>query len=166
MDKSAPAIEVGIVLAEKITFSLEGQFLVSGKGETWSGDAEVTLENGSIRINQDGASFNSRSSVILAPVDAATGRFLIHDVVIGIGFHWEQKEDQLFQGALKLMISGKMIQVVNIISVEDYLISVISSEMRGDSSPALLKAHTIISRAWLLAQIDKRAQVLEACYRG
>ena len=84
---------------------------------------------------------------------------MIRDVVIGIGFHWEQKEDQEFQGALKLILMEGEIQVVNMISVEEYLISVISSEMRGDSSPALLKAHTIISRSWLLAQIEKQDQL-------
>ena len=92
-------------------------------------------------------------------MDIGDCRFAIEDVVIGIGFHWEQKEEQVFQGKLKLIILEEEIQVVNVISVEDYLISVISSEMRGDSSPALLKAHTIISRSWLLAQIEKQKEL-------
>jgi SpoIID/LytB domain protein len=97
--------------------------------------------------------------VIFEPVEKKSSRFAVEDVVIGIGFHWEQKEEQEFQGALKLMLLDGEIQVVNVVSVEDYLISVISSEMRGDSSPALLKAHTIISRSWLLAQIEKQEQL-------
>ncbi|MCK4993092.1 MAG: SpoIID/LytB domain-containing protein [Bacteroidales bacterium] len=157
----APQIEIGIVKAERIQFSLEGDYLIRGKEESGYENAEATLIDGSIVITQKEECFDVEDSVIFDPTDTATGRFVIRDVVIGIGFHWEQKEDQEFQGALKLMVSGNGIQVVNIISVEDYLISVISSEMRGDSSPALLKAHTIISRSWLLAQIEKQ-DALEA----
>ena len=157
----APQIEIGIVKAESIRFSLEGDYLIRGKEESGYENAEATLIDGGIVITQKEECFDVEDSVIFDPTDTATGRFVIRDVVIGIGFHWEQKEDQEFQGALKLMISGNGIQVVNIISVEDYLISVISSEMRGDSSPALLKAHTIISRSWLLAQIEKQ-DALEA----
>lgn len=158
---SVPAIEVGIIRAEKIAFGLKGHFRIDGSETSWSGDAEACLEKGSIRITHQGTSFDAGGTVSLTPVDAGTDRFIIHEVVIGIGFHWEQKEDQLFQGALKLMASGEMIQVINVISVEAYLISVISSEMRGDSSPALLKAHTIISRSWLLAQIEKHEKLIE-----
>ena len=157
----APQIEIGIVKAESIRFSLEGDYLIRGKEESGYENAEATLIDGRIVITQNEECFDVEDSVIFDPTDTATGRFVIRDVVIGIGFHWEQKEDQEFQGALKLMVSGNGIQVVNIISVEDYLISVISSEMRGDSSPALLKAHTIISRSWLLAQIEKQ-DALEA----
>ena len=83
-------------------------------------------------------------------------------MVIGIGFHWEQKEDQEFPGSLKLMVLGNQIQVVNIVDLENYLVSVISSEMRADSSIELLKAHAIISRSWLIAQVQKQRANVEA----
>jgi len=154
-----PRIEVGILLEKRIRFRLEGAFKTGQESEVWQDAMEALISNGRIEIFRDGKSAGVRDSMILEPVDKSTGSFLIHDVVIGIGFHWEQKEDQEFRGALKLMVSEDRIQVVNIISVEEYLISVISSEMRGDSSPALLKAHTIISRSWLLAQIEKQASL-------
>lgn len=151
-----PQIEVGILSGKRIHFLMEGAFKVAHDSEILEGAREALISNDRIEILKDGNSAGSWDSVILEPVDKNTASFVIHDVVIGIGFHWEQKEDQEFRGALKLMVSGDRVQVVNIISVEEYLISVISSEMRGDSSPALLKAHTIISRSWLLAQIEKQ----------
>ncbi|MBE9518420.1 MAG: SpoIID/LytB domain-containing protein, partial [Bacteroidetes bacterium] len=140
----------------KIRFRLDGQFQIEQKDSEFNGYAEAEIVDGAISIlcNESRSSFEE--PLILEPLDGAGARFTLQDVVIGIGFHWEQKEEQEFQGALKLMKADDEIQVVNVISVEDYLISVISSEMRGDSSPELLKAHTIISRSWLLAQIEKQ----------
>ncbi len=132
-----------------------------GIEESTYDDAIATLIHGRIVIRQNDKSFDVKDSAIFDPTDSSNCRFVIYNVVIGIGFHWERKEDQEFRGALKLKVSGNGIQVVNIISVEDYLISVISSEMRGDSSPALLKAHTIISRSWLMAQIEKQDNLVE-----
>ena len=143
----------------KIRFRLDGNFQLRLNDSMLEGDAEAEIVNGSISILSKESRTSFKEPLILEPLDQVAGRFRLRDVVIGIGFHWEQKEDQEFQGALKLMISEGEIQVVNVISVEDYLICVISSEMRGDSSPALLKAHTIISRSWLLAQIEKQDQL-------
>jgi SpoIID/LytB domain protein len=156
INKRAPEIEVGIMKSDKIRFRLDGNFLVAQSGLVFQGDAEASVVEGGISLVCGDRKMTHKEAVILEPSDGAGCRFALHDVVIGIGFHWEQKEVQEFQGALKLMISNGEIQVVNVISLEDYLISVISSEMRGDSSPALLKAHTIISRSWLLAQIEKQ----------
>jgi SpoIID/LytB domain protein len=87
--------------------------------------------------------------------DIHADSFELKDAVIGINFHWERKEDQQFQGHLKFIIENDMITAVNIVSLEDYLVSVISSEMSATSSEELLKAHAVISRSWLLAQVDK-----------
>ena len=81
--------------------------------------------------------------------------FELEDVVIGVNFHWERKENQRFKGDLKL-IGGKTVTAIDIVPVEDYLASVISSEMSATASLELLKAHAVISRSWLLAQLDKR----------
>ncbi len=154
--KHAPEIEVGILSAGKIRFSLKGRFNIQGTGSLLEGDAEATVTGGKLEIRDKTTRFVVEESLVLEPQDPVHGRFTLREVVIGIGFHWEQKEDQEFQGALKLILTQGEIQGINVISVEDYLISVISSEMRGDSSPELLKAHTIISRSWLLAQIEKQ----------
>lgn len=151
-----PEIEVGILKGEVIRFSLHGSFGMEGSEESMDGDWEGHVSGEKIALIQDGNPLGAWEQIILHPEDDSQNRIVIRDVVIGIGFHWEQKEDQEFRGALKLMVSDQKIQVVNVVSVEDYLISVISSEMRGDSSPGLLEAHTIISRSWLLAQIEKQ----------
>lgn len=156
INKRAPEIEVGIMKSDKIRFKLDGNFRIQTYDKEFDGYAEAEIVDGAISIlcNESRSSFTE--PLVLEPLDGAGARFTLQDVVIGIGFHWEQKEEQEFQGALKLIKADDEIQVVNVISVEDYLISVISSEMRGDSSPELLKAHTIISRSWLLAQIEKQ----------
>lgn len=146
---------MGIVKAPGIRIRLEGVFS-EGEGTSWQGRLQAEVREGVLVIVQEDEETLPGTSVLFEPVDAQTGRFAIDDVVIGIGFHWEQKEVQEFQGSLKLMVLEGEVQVVNVVPVEDYLISVISSEMRGDSSPALLRAHTIISRSWLLAQIQKQ----------
>ena len=167
---SSPEIHIGILKAGRIRFSLDGPHRIDKGDETLEGRAEARLKDGNIeviqdnniKIIQDEQHEDFGREVTLYPGDADSQRFTLSDVVIGIGFHWEQKEDQVFQGALKLKVVDGMIQAINIIPVENYLISVISSEMRGDSSSALLKAHTIISRSWLLAQIEKQEALIEA----
>jgi SpoIID/LytB domain protein len=77
-------------------------------------------------------------------------------VTIGINFHWERQETQVFSGTLKLVVDEEKIVAINILPAEDYLTSVISSEMSANSSLELLKAHAVISRSWLFAQIEKR----------
>ena len=156
---SVPEIEVGIVKAGAIRFRMDGTFRTRGVETSWHGSAEAIVKNTALAIRYEGKEIQMEEEVTFEPTNKESSRFTVEDVVIGIGFHWEQKEEQEFQGALKLMILDGEIQVVNVISVENYLISVISSEMRGDSSPALLKAHTIISRSWLLAQIEKQKQL-------
>jgi stage II sporulation protein D len=86
--------------------------------------------------------------------------------VIGIDFHWEQKENQKFRGELKLLVEGDNILVINTLDVETYLKSVISSEMRADSSPELLKAHAVVSRSWLFAQMEKKTELKEKNYKA
>lgn len=150
-----PVVSVGLMTgAENVAFELKGAF-VNSTGER--------LEAGSYRATPSGAGVEiisnagwrdiSASEYRLAPVGPSAS-FIIRDVTIGIDFHWHRKQDQEFQRALKLKLDadGKL-TVINEISVEGYLTSVISSEMSANSHPELLKAHSIISRSWLLAQI-------------
>ncbi|MBQ8695792.1 MAG: SpoIID/LytB domain-containing protein, partial [Bacteroidaceae bacterium] len=83
-------------------------------------------------------------------------RFMLHDVVIGVGFHWQRNEDQTFVGELLFIVEEGEVRAINRLPVEDYLVSVISSEMSATSSLEFLKAHTIISRSWLYAQLQRR----------
>lgn len=84
------------------------------------------------------------------------GTFLLKNVRIGIDFHWDRREDQLFEGELEIMRNADGTETaVNIIDIEDYLTSVISSEMAASSPIELLKAHAVISRGWLIRLIER-----------
>src|SRR5262245_53505073 len=89
------------------------------------------------------------SEVTLTPNDTATSSFAIDDVVIGIGFHWERKERQVFRGGARIIRRDKGLTVINDVSLEDYVMSVISSEMSASCPLELLKAHAVISRSWM-----------------
>jgi SpoIID/LytB domain protein len=172
----APAIEVGIVRSATIRFRLKGTFHLTGADPSAektaegkgagiaieSGSYEAVESDGTITVVQENRTLFSGRRLWMEPADPGLDRFLLHEVVIGVGFHWEQKEDQEFPGTLKLMAADGRVQVVNVVPLEEYLVSVISSEMRGDSSPELLKAHTIISRSWLLAQVEKQHEIASA----
>ena len=148
-----PQISVGILSAQKINFTLLESFQYE-KEELAKGDYSARISDGKIDFNG-----NLHSEVIIEAKDIHSSSFELKDVVIGINFHWERKEDQQFKGHLKLMVENDMITAINIVSLEDYLISVISSEMRASSSEELLKTHAVISRSWLLAQIEKNKTV-------
>ena len=145
-----PLIHVGILLEQPvISFSLLNTYKLKGK-EVAPGNYRVELSEGKILFdgeNLDEITFESD--------DLHSDAFELKDVIIGLHFHWERREHQRFQGGLKFIAEKGGITAINIISLEDYLKSVISSEMSATSSEELLKAHAIISRSWLLAQIQK-----------
>lgn len=144
-----PQISVGIMSAPEIKFSLFDTYNFDGSVLN-KGDYSATLTDG--RIDFNGKLYNQ---VLIEANDIHTNYFELKDAVIGINFHWERKEDQQFQGHLKLIVENDMITAINLVSLEDYLVSVISSEMSATSSEELLKAHSVISRSWLLAQVEK-----------
>jgi stage II sporulation protein D len=89
------------------------------------------------------------SEATLTPSDPASCAFALDDVTIGIGFHWERKERQVFRGALRVVKQAAGLAVINDVSLEEYVTSVISSEMSASCPLELLKAHAVISRSWL-----------------
>jgi SpoIID/LytB domain protein len=146
-----PVIAVGLMTipARKVRFTLHGDFVTTNHITLPSGSYQTFAANNLIQF--DNGSFYE-SEVTLTPT--ANASFTVHNVVIGIGFHWERKEEQSFQGALKLKIDGAgNLLVINLVPLEQYVTSVISSEMSATANIELLKAHSIISRGWLLAQI-------------
>jgi len=147
MNLTEPVIRVGIMSASKIEFILNGPY-INAEGTSYIGKKEVLFRNGMILF--EGIQL---IELILEPAkEDAT--FDLIDVVIGINFHWERKENQRFIGKLKFIVEENKITAINIISVEDYLKSVISSEMSATASDELLKAHAVISRSWLLHPIE------------
>ncbi len=158
MDK-VPEISVGIVSGSGLTFTLNGQYAVGSGGRSVSGQWTALLQDGRIMLRDKTVLVEAGDEITLVPADPAIDSFTLHAVTIGVAFHWQRNEDQTFRGRLKFIVENDRITAVNILSVEDYLLSVISSEMSATSSAELLKAHAVISRSWLLAQMDKTARL-------
>lgn len=152
-----PAITVGLVTsAREIQFRLMGEFELPDL-TTWStGEYKASVEGGRLTIHTSAGEFVcSDSQTELRPIHPETARFMILDVTIGIGFHWERKQDQTFQGIMKLEARPPdALLVINRVPLEAYVTSVIASEMSANSPSELLKAHAVISRSWLLAQLS------------
>lgn len=149
-----PDVTVGIVSAQKIHFSLNKPYLA--KGEKVLGEQVVEFSEGGVLWNG-----NQYSQLTFHP-QSADASFSLSDVTIGVNFHWERKETQTFLGTLRFGVESDKIVAINELPVEKYLESVISSEMSATSSLELLKAHAVISRSWLLAQMKKRREVAES----
>ena len=145
-----PYINVGIITGKEISLILNGKFN-TGEGYTYTGElrASVTAD-GKILLNG-----NETEAIEFIPQEDNCS-FTLHNVTIGISYHWERQEEQTFIGTLKLISDVENVIAVNVLPVEDYLVSVISSEMSATSSLEFLKSHAIISRSWLLAQIENR----------
>ena len=144
--RTQPKIEVGILAAPEITFEI----ISDG-----AGPQKVSYREG--KIDYNGMLYDEL--VFEAPTIStlfAEPSFILHDVTIGIGFHWERKQEERFAGTLKFIVDGGKVQAVNVIGVEDYLLSVIASEMKATASPEFLKAHAVISRSWVMAQVQQR----------
>ena len=146
--KKEPIVSVGIVSASKLCFSLNAPYTVCGSQRC--GKQVVELSEGRILWEN-----NFYDELLFEPNDTQSS-FTLEDVTIGVNFHWERKEAQTFLGKLRFIVENNNICAINELPVETYLISVISSEMRATSSLELLKAHAVISRSWLLAQMEQR----------
>lgn len=151
-------VSVGIVSAERIHFILNAPY--NAKGKEVSGEQTVELSEGAILWNGD-----IYREITFCPQDSESS-FSLDDVVIGINFHWERKETQTFLGSLRFVVEEGKICAINQLPVERYLESVISSEMSATSSMELLKSHAVISRSWLLAQMEKRKNVAKGGNNG
>ncbi len=143
-----PEVEVGIMRDDRIAFTLNAPF--SAKGNSVAGKQEATCSDGGILWNG-----NLYSELTFVP-ESEDATFTIEDVTFGVNFHWERKEAQTFRGTLRLIVDEEKLVVINSIPAEEYLASVISSEMSATSSLELLKAHAIVSRSWLFSQMRRR----------
>ena len=147
-DTKEPSVSVGIVSAGEISFVLNQPYLA--KGELIEGEQTVAFSEGSILWR------GTQYRELLFMPQAVASSFSIHGVTIGLNYHWERRQTQTFEGSLRFVVEADHIVAINELPVERYLTSVISSEMSPEASLEFLKAHAVISRSWLLAQIEKR----------
>ena len=146
-----PQVTVGIMSERQIRFVFNGTYLANGVPV--SGEHEAHTDGKQIFWNG-----NRYTRIVFTP-EKEDYSFCLKEVTIGVKFHWERKEDQTFKGNLNLIVENGLITAINALSVEDYLLSVISSEMSATASLELLKSHAVISRSWLLAQIRKNKEL-------
>lgn len=150
---SVPQVKVGIMSEPAVSFVFNKNYTVDGVSVTGLQEAEIKDD----KIFWNGESYDQLDFI---PENTESDFFELQDVTIGVNFHWERKENQSFKGSLRLIVEDNKITAINILSVEEYLLSVISSEMSASASLELLKAHAVISRSWLLAQIEKNKKIV------
>jgi len=153
-----PEIKVGIMAGTEIEFTLQGLFLHVQSRQKVEGRGMVRFNDNEITVTVGGKTLPSDQAIEFNPVKRQIARFTLHGVTIGRDFHWQRQEDQEFKGCLRLELHDNELNALNIVPIEDYLCSVISSEMSAKASLELLKAHAVISRSWLLAQLAKSKQ--------
>jgi hypothetical protein len=142
-----PVITVGILSGKEIGFSFPEEF-ISSDGIAICGIQQAVYRKGKICWQE-----KEYDELSFTPQQDTSSFFELQDVTIGINFHWERKEVQRFKGELKIIVEDDRLTAINIIPIEDYLTSVISSEMSATASLELLKAHAVISRSWLLNKL-------------
>lgn len=152
LTRTQPHLQVGIMSADEIEFEI----LSDG-----AGPRKAVFREG--KIEYDGALYDELYFEEQNPSTMfAEPSFVLHGVTIGVNFHWERREDQKFAGALKIIVEDGRLTAINVVGVEDYLLSVISSEMSATASEEFLKAHAVISRSWVMAQIAASAHERKA----
>jgi len=154
-----PQIRVGIMHQPEIIFRLNEKYLLAPNGIPYEAIQKVSYKEGKIWLNDEPV---DDEVLLFEPVRYHEASFELNDVTIGIQFHWERKEDQTFKGSLEIRIEGEKLVAINVLPLEDYLVSVISSEMSATSNLELLKAHAVISRSWLLAQTEKSKSISQS----
>ncbi len=154
-----PHLKIGIMYEPEIAFTLNGAYILKQTGITLKGQQKIRFADGIILLNGEAL---EKAIIDFEPVLFEESSFDLLNVTIGIKFHWERKENQRFKGALKFIVENEKLTAINVLPLEDYLVSVISSEMSATSSMELLKAHAIISRSWLIAQVIKGKKLEES----
>lgn len=145
LTRTQKSLEVGIMSGQEIEFEI----LSDGAGKR-----KAVIKDG--KIEYDGALYDELYFEAPNPSTAfAQESFMLAGVTIGKQFHWQRKENQVFAGALKIIVDRDNLLAINVIGVEDYLLSVISSEMSANCSLELLKAHAVISRSWVMARMEQ-----------
>ena len=148
MNTSRSNVAVGIMSGKEISFVLNGDYAFNGS--IFKGQNSATISKGKVLFNGE-----EYEEIYFSPVDASS-TFTLKDVTIGKKFHWERKEDETFSGSLKVIADGDSLDAINVVDVEVYLRSVISSEMSCNAPLEYLKTQAVVSRSWLMRILQSR----------
>src|SRR5437868_6047140 len=146
--------------AGEARITLDGSYVTDGGETVGAGSYVARREDGKVLLTGEASDVAARAveTLRLSPTDFEAGRVTVHDVTIGIEFHWQRTEAQQFQGALVMKATNEGLTIINELPLEAYLVSVISSEMSAACPPELLRAHAVVSRSWLLAQLARAGE--------
>ena len=151
-----PTITVGILSSPEVRFRLDTPYYIDGVSVEGEQNA-IAQPNGILWQGKVYKKISlSPTEKAVLPSGSGEGVFRLYNVTIGKQFHWERQQIQVFTGSLHLILQGGQIVVINELPLEDYLVSVISSEMKSTCSLQFLKASAVISRSWLLAQLRQK----------
>ena len=154
------SVDIGVLRATQIKFDLIGSFCLCISGFVSTDKLNVCSVKDSVSVEDGKLLYDGKlcNELVFVPCDGESV-FTLHDVVIGVNFHWQRKDSQTFKGELRFIVENGEVRAINRIDVEEYLVSVISSEMSATSSLEFLKAHAIVSRSWLYAQLLRKEKV-------
>jgi SpoIID/LytB domain protein len=151
-----PIISVGIKRKKEIEIIFWGKFTNENRNISFEDETKFFLKNGAIFAENHQNTFEIKNGDVFSPEEFIFNSFVVQDVVIGKEFHWERQQNQQFFGSLKIVINKTELEIINILSIEKYLESVISSEMNPEAPMALLKAEAVIARSWAISQMMKK----------
>ncbi|MCF8414075.1 MAG: SpoIID/LytB domain-containing protein [Melioribacteraceae bacterium] len=154
-----PIVNVGILTSQQIKLNILGLYTSPNFPGEFSGEVLVTYENNLITFQSEDYKYSTRKPIELEPDEFYNDTFLVRDVHIGKEFHWERSKDLRFLGSIKLIIQEDQVTLINIVPIETYLLSVVSSEMNANASEEFLKCSAVISRSWLLAQMRSKNEL-------
>lgn len=159
-----PVVKVGILSEDKIEFGLYGDYSVYGFTDVFNGIIYAAIEGDKIICSFGKKTIEVSDEIQFDPSNDKVDYFLFNDIKVGVKFHWENKEKERFRGSLLLKKSEGKILVINLINIEDYIRSVVSSELSDKSTLQVLAAHAVVSRSWLLSHIYSKTQKNKKTY--
>lgn len=116
---------------------------------------EKILKPATGEIELDGQKLGSTVRIVL-DTNNTSSHITVSNIMIGIQFHWQKHEDLDYRGIIEVGFNnqGKLV-VINEIDLENYLVSVNSSEMTSDCPIGLLESQTVVARNTVLATMGK-----------
>ena len=152
-----PLVKVGIIRGDELRIDFLGTYFSKNFDAEFSGRITFTFENGLITVTSRESKVSTTRTVDFEPVAIEHDSFIVHGVEIGRDFHWQQKKNLRYLGSLSVIVENNTLTLINILPIETYLISVVSSEMSSNASEEFLKCSAVVSRSWLLAQLHSAA---------
>jgi SpoIID/LytB domain protein len=151
---SEPQVRVRIIDSlEQLKVSFSGKWKISSKAYTESFLEEnnpilFSIEKNGIVIQTVTQSISTGESQLVLSCSNTSGTLTISDVPYGTGWWWEGKEDRIYEGEIRFIISAaQKFEVIVKLPLETYLSGVVPYEMGNDSPLEALKSQAVAARS-------------------